>query len=212
MTVAAPAPGVLEIKASYLQGQQILQNTFHVHKAGAWTPQDISDVIDAYVAWEGASAKGQRSNTCALAEVRAADLTSPTANYAARNVSPAIFGSRPSQNLPENVTLAVQAGTGKRGRGQQGRVFWIGLCEDQTDGSQMISGRADDIVGALNTLKDSLNGTAGGTMVTLHSRLNGAPLNPRTSTNIGTYGVSDLTTDSMRDRLPNHRRHKRSTP
>lgn len=211
-TPLPPAPGVVELKASYLQGQQVLQNTFHVHKSGSWSPEQLGDLIDIYTTWETDTASDERSNTCALAEVRATDLTSSTANYRSSDINPAIFGSRASQALPENVTWAIQAGTGKRGRGQQGRVFWIGLCEDQTDGSTMVVARATAIVAAMNALLAAINGGSGGAMAILHRQLAGAPLNPATSSDIGTWGASDLTTDSQKNRLPNHRRHKRPTP
>jgi len=168
--------------------------------------------VNTYISWETDSAKSERCNMAALAEVRVADLSSDSSNYRAQDVTPAIFGNRTSLALPENVTFAVQAGTGKRGRGKQGRVFWIGLCEDQTAGSTMDVDRAAAIVAELNTLKDSVASDTGGTMVTLHRKAGGVVLDPATVTDIGTYGASDLTTDSMKNRLPNHKRHKKPRP
>jgi hypothetical protein len=201
-----PVPNTAEVKMTYRQGTNLMSNTYHVLKSSAWTQEELVSLSDVFYDWENLDGKGERSTSIELTHITAADLTSQDAPYMARAIDPAVGGIQASQALPLNVTLAIAAVTGTRGRGRQGRIFHIGLCEDQVDENVVTNTSQDNIVDDLNSLLTAVNAVAGQTMVVVHRYRDGVKLATATTTPIEVWAIRDTTVDTQKVRLPNHRR------
>lgn len=201
-----PAPLVAEVKMTYRQGTNLMSNIFHVTKDVEWTGADLDALAEVFYDWENSDAKNDRSDSIELTHITAAALVSEDAPYRARAIDPAVGGILLGQALPLNVTLAVTAVTGSRGRGRQGRTFWIGLAESQVDENVVTNTSQDNIVDDMNALMTAVNAVAGQELSVLHRFKDGVKLASATSSPIVTYTVRDTTVDTQKNRLPNHRR------
>lgn len=201
-----PAPLVAEVKMTYRQGTNLMSNIFHVAKDTEWTGPDLDALGEVFYDWENVDGKGERSTSVELTHITLAALVSQTAPYRARAIDPAVGGILVSQALPLNVTLAIAAVTGSRGRGRQGRTFWIGLGESQVDENVVTNTTQDNIVDNMNSLLAAVNAVAGQQLVVLHRYFEGELLPTATFSPVVTYAIRDTTVDTQKNRLPNHRR------
>lgn len=204
-----PAPDIAEVKMTYRQGTNLMSNIFHVHSATGWDTVSLVALADAFYDWENATGKNQRANSVELTYITAADLSAPDGAYSARAIDPAVGGIMLSQALPLNNTLAVTAVTGTRGRGSQGRTFWIGLSENQVDENTVNAVNLGFILENMNDLLTAINAVTGWTLVILHRYAAGVRLAEATSSPIVVYAVRDTTVDTQSNRLPNHTRASR---
>lgn len=201
-----PAPLVAEVKMTYRQGTNLMSNIYHVAKDVEWSGADLDALLEVFYDWENLDAKNDRGTSIELVHMTAAALVSETAPYRARAIDPAVGGIQPGQALPLNVTLAVAGVTGARGRGRQGRTFWIGLTEGQVDENVVTNTSQDNIVDDMNALLTAVNAVAGQQLVVLHRYLGGIKLVEATFSPIIVYTIRDTTVDTQKNRLPNHRR------
>jgi hypothetical protein len=208
-----PAPNIAQVECIYLSGGERVENVYHVESADGWTAGELQALAEQFVAWETDTASPLRNAYTALVEVRAFDLTTQHGAVHTASPNPPIIGTADGEPAPNNVTIAVNWHTEARGRGRQGRSFWIGLSESQISGNFLAAGVPTAIVAAYQTLLDNLETVADHIMVVLHKRVNGVPLATATFSIITSVGLRDGTLDSQRTRLPNHRRRRRpSTP
>lgn len=206
MATYQPVPNVAEVLMRYRQGTNLMSNVYHVHKDSVWTKEQLDDLATLFYDWENLEGKQERSASVELTTIIAADLSAPDAPYASRAIDPAVGGLNPGQALPLNVTVAVAAVTGTRGRGRQGRVFWIGLSENQVDENVVTNTTKTNIEDDLNALLTDVNAVTGQQLVVVHRYFLGAKLATGTFTPIQTFTMRDTTVDTQKNRLPNHSR------
>jgi len=212
MTVHGPviSSNTLQVQMVYDSGGELVQNTYHVHKATAWSNTDMQLIADAFTNWETVTAAPLRSEDVDLVRVTVTDLTSLTSGRIDEQLTSSIPGTLVSPVLPNNVTFALKAAISGRGRGRAGRTFWIGLAENQVFASNLDTAAANAIVTAMNTLiNDIATAVATAFLSVMHLFIGGvyqvnAPTSP-----ILEYVFTDLNTDSQKDRLPKHKAHKR---
>lgn len=205
------ANNVVRVVMQYAGGGAEMSNVYHVHKDTDWTPAQLATLEDAFVGWESDTAGDNRSQNVELVRITLTDLTSQTSDTRDTIMGAPIPGKRVSPLMPGNVTVAVKGSIGERGRGRSGRTFWIGLAEDMCVGCSITSPIGADVVANLNQLRTEIAGLAMGAVLgIIHTVKDGAPLTPATFSEIITYALTDYILDSMRDRLPNHKRKKRT--
>lgn len=204
-----PVPLVAEVKATYRQGTNLMSNVFHVAKDTEWSGADLDQLLQIYYDWDNLEGKQERAASIELTHLTGAALVSQDAPYRARSVDPAVGGIHASQALPINCTLAVTAVTGTRGRGRQGRCFWIGLAEDMVDENVVTNTSKTNIVDDMNALLTAFNTPLGWEMCIVHRFRAGERLAEGTFTPIQVFTVRDTTIDTQDLRLPGHRRHKK---
>lgn len=206
-----PAENVAEIKMTYRQGTNLMSNIYHVHNDVAWDAASLLTLQELFRDWEGDEGHLYRALSVELTYITVADLTAEDAGYSAMAVDPSIGGLLASQALPLNNSMAVTAVTGKRGRGSQGRTFWIGLTEAGVDENVVNNATVAFILGAMNGLKADVNAIAGWQLVVLHRYEDGVRLADATWTDVVTYAIRDTTVDTQKNRLPNHTRASKRT-
>lgn len=208
--MAQVVPAVCRFELKYRTLDTTMENVFYARTSDAiWSETSIDDVSEAIQTWETDHAQPIRASGYGLYEIVATDLTSLFGIRKAYSFVP-IVGAL-ADPMPANVCIAVKADIGRRGRGTAGRTFWLGLAQSQmesVDSIGTISGGL--IVSALNALKDAVAGITPIEGLCVPHFVVGGVRPPSVQADIVVqYILSDFTTDSMRDRLPNHKKHKR---
>lgn len=207
-------PGILQVEMRYKNDGQSIYNVFHVNnRTGAlWEVADIEQMTNVFLEdyWHDAQRVLIPTNV-ALTEIVATDLTSLSGHKFSFGISPVEAGTNASAGLPANVTMAIKLSPALRGRGRAGRIFWPGLPEGEVTNNAVSSGYADDAVLAVIALKDGIDAIFGLQILSVLSRWNGgARRTVGEGLDVVNIGVTDLTVDSQKNRLPGHKRAHRN--
>ncbi len=202
-----PAPGVVKVVQYFSCGDNSsAANIWHVHSDIPWTYELLNDLIDVFVAVENSDLTNLRSPDATTTGYRATDLTSLSGAMAFRATD--IHSVGLAAGVPINSTFAVKLDTGLRGRGRNGRIFWVGLNEDAVDVAKVHSDYATSVINAVGALKDAIAAVSDWNLCVLHKERDKVPLNPYEFSNVVRIAYTDLAVDSQRDRLPGHKRRK----
>lgn len=198
---APPAPGIVALNAIWEVEGQMMENTFNYRLSGAIDTTVLQGLATEYAGWAALSVN-TFSTVSELVKIYVVDLTSSTSDSIEYNVNPAIEGTNASGNLPNNVTFSLKRMTGHKGRSMRGRIYLIGLSENQlaSGRQEMIDSQALNYAGHYNTLLADMITHQSATEVIYHKALG-------TGTDVIGYGYADLFLDSQRRRLPGHNRH-----
>lgn len=207
-----PAPGVVQVVQFFSGADGVTgANVWHVHSSIPWTVPLLDDLIDVFVAVENSDLTNLRSSDMTTTGYRATDLTSLSGASVFRGTD--IHNAGVAAGVPVNSSFAIKLDTGLRGRGRNGRTFWIGIKEGDVDVGKVHSDYADGIVNAIGALKDAINAVSDWQMCVLHKVRDGAPLNPYEQDPVQRVAYTDLFLDSQKLRLPMHKKRKlRTTP
>lgn len=199
MTFVA-APGIVSFAGIWSLDNQVVENTFAYHMAGAIDDAVLHAMATTYASWANTN-KFLWPTNAQLLKMYARDLTSQFSfSYEGVPLVP-VTGTKTGITLPSNVSFAVKRETGLAGRKNRGRVYWIGLTDgDRSDDNHITAGRALAFVTGLTSLMSAQLSDNGATEVIYHRFVG-------TGTPIIGYTYSDLTIDAMRRRLPDHNRH-----
>jgi hypothetical protein len=206
-------PGILQVEMKYRADGQDIENVYHVSNdtLSIWPVGEIQDVIQVF--YDTLWTASQRAMLCpatSLISIVATDLTNLLGKKIVRSISPAEAGTNASTNLPNNATFAVNLQPDERGRGVAGRVFWPtiprgGVVLDTVDTTY-----AADAIAALEATMVAIGLLTGAPQLVILSRfLNGAKRALGVARVVQSVSVRDLTVDSMKLRLPGHKRHKK---
>lgn len=201
----------VQVVMKYRLGTEIMQNVYYVHKDDNWTQSDLDALNQAFIAWEEDTAAPLRSNQVALVAIKSTDLTSLTSPTLSAVLDDAIPGERINPAMPGNVTFAIKADIGERGRGRAGRKFWIGLSEDMC----LENGCVEDIPASIQLAMETLStlvaaALPGVALGIIHTVFNGSPILDALFSEIVGWTFTDELLDSQRTRLPGHKRIKRT--
>lgn len=211
--VYQPVRGVAEVRMRYLLDTENAENIYHVDHGSLdpWPLADLEDLASTFENWEDTTAQPVRTSAASLIEIIVTDLTSLTTQRVTRAVSPALVGAVGGDSLPNNATIAIKADINNRGRGKSGRVFWVGLSESQVTANHINTAAGDGLVAALTGLRAAVLALdAAYHMVIVHRVINGVRPAEADWSAIASFSLTDTTIDSQKNRLPNHRRHKRA--
>lgn len=204
-----PCPGIAQVNMQYVDDAATAENVYHVKKAGgaAWSLAEL-DALEVIMAnWETADGKGLRATNVQLERCILRDLT--TSSGAISDHAESIEGTDGTGPIDSQASsFCAKANTGKGGRSNRGRTFWLGMARSHYSDGYVSSDFADLVVTALNALIVAVAGSAG-TLCVL-SRYSGTdpatgrPI-PRAAgigTEILNYSYSTRILATQRRRLP----------
>lgn len=207
-------PNTVRVEVDYAYDNNNMKNVWHVRTSDVPTLTDLDSIAGAMQTWLGTDWAPQAAPEVSALTITCTslhNLSGPRATYA---INPPIPGTAPSPALPANVTIAVKANIGTRGRGKSGRTFWVGLGEDMVTNNELAPATATAIVTALdqlNTLMADVGANLEG-LVIPHFVVGGVRPPTVTTSQVVNYSMANFVTDSQRDRLPGHKKAKRRTP
>lgn len=195
-----PVPNTAQIVFSWTQDGIPVSNTFHVEKSTGYSQVDLdalSSDLDAFVA---ATMVDLMAAGTVYNQVEVRGLSSEIDLISVNNTSAGAQGVGGSP-LPNNVTKAITLRTGFTGRSARGRWFQLAMDGTQiADTNTVLQVTVDNIIDMLELLVDLIE--ALGWIAVVVSRWNNGAKRPvALTTPITSFGVSDLTLDSMRSRL-----------
>lgn len=191
------------------------QNDLNFEYPGVPTEEDLNDLLGAASTAFTSNLATQISRDWSLYELecRSEDAAAPI--KAILRPNPAAQGLLAQDGCPANSTFAVKLGIGTRGRGASGRLFFVGLGQDNVDVGYLTEAYAAVIVQEVRDFCFYIANDQGATHVVVHRYEGNPPVRlaagiPRAVTS---YSYTDLAVDSQKLRLPNHRKRKaRTTP
>ena len=195
-----PIPNTAMVELRMTQGEQLIENTFHVEKEGVLTVSDLENIGDAFVAWFDAH-RNLVIGTVTLREVAIRDLTTASSIGIIYGSGLPLAGLLAGSAMPNSTTIAVKWGTGLSGRSFRGRTYHIGLAESQVSNNSIENATVVGLLASYNNLL-SLVSSAGYTMVVASRVSNGSPRTTGVTTPILSASFADITVDSQRRRLP----------
>lgn len=197
------------IEMRFFLGSQNAQNTLHAlctTTPGLADLNDLGAVVDAWIETQWAPIA---SEDWQATEIVLTSLDSITGPRRSIPISPAVPGEIAFDAMPANVTIAVKEDIGRRGRGTAGRIFWIGLAENQVNGNSLEAAAATAIVAALEDLRTSVEGlTNFDGLCVPHLTVAGVHPDPAASSLVQQFVLTNLYMDSQKDRLPFHKKKK----
>jgi hypothetical protein len=203
----------LRVEVKFRNATTNAENIFHVRTDAAPVPADLESARGVFQAWLLSDWAPIANENWAAVELVITDLSSITGQRRSYPISPIISGLVAGDALPANATLAIKADTGTRGRGKNGRSFFVGISESSAEGDTVSAAFASNIVTAFEALRTSVEAVAAFTGLAIpHLVVAGVRPPLATSSIVLHYVLADVTIDSQRDRLPGHKKHKRRTP
>lgn len=198
---SVPAPGIIAVEAIWSVENEMCENTFHYHFGGTIDVALLQLIMTTYQTWAAAHL-GLWTTVTELVKMQARDLTSTSGASVIDNLTTPVIGTDASTVMPNNVSFALKRQSGIRGRANRGRLFMLGMGQDNLDASQqsLTGAAAANYVTTYTDLLLAQLADSGVTEVILHRALG-------TSTPVIGYAYSDLFVDSQRRRLPGHNRH-----
>lgn len=207
-------PNTVRVEVDYTYDNNNMKNVWHVRTSDIPSDADLTQIganmqtwLDTD--WKPLAPAGILAQTITCTSLH--NLEGPRKVFA---IAPPIEGTHSSPALPANVTIAVKADIGTRGRGKSGRTFWVGLCEDQVSNNELAPATATAIINALDQLLELMADIGANLegLVIPHFVVGGVRPPVVSTSNVLGYSMANFVTDSQRDRLPGHKKAKRRTP
>lgn len=203
----------VQIELRFFMGNNNAQNTLHALASATPGVEDLNLLGAEIATWLETEWAPLASSDWTATEVVLTSLDSITGPRISIPISPPIPGEVIVPAAPANVTIAIKEDIGIRGRGTAGRIFWVGFAQTQVDTNLVDSSVATAILVALNNLATTISGMIGfeGLCVP-HKTVAGVHPNPASSTVVQRFLLTNLSTDSQKDRLPFHKKRKIKVP
>ena len=196
-----PILNVVQVELVFNWNGQVVENVLHYSKASPWNPAAAAELGAGLVTWWNTGMKPIVSSTLQFQQIKFTDLASETGFTLAYATGLPLNGTSGSPSSPNNVTVAMTKRTALRGRSYRGRIFHLGLVEEQCVNSALNTGVAAGLVALYAALTDfPLTGDEA--ILCVASRYNnGAPRVTGVATPVVSI-TTDGVIDSQRRRLP----------
>lgn len=199
-----PAPNIVQAELIYSFGGQITENVLHYEPDGALTDDLMAELADELISLWGTNVAPLVANDLSLTTLRVTDLTTQFSNGFDVTTGLPISGGLASlsdEPVPANVALAVKKNTAFRGRSRQGRIYHMGLTNDQVLFSTVDATTISSLVTAYTSMLGFSTAGATWEMVVLSRFENNVERTQALATEV-TFLSADSTVDSQRRRLP----------
>ena len=200
--VFQPVPNTVEIQARYSQNAQPIQMTFHAEFLAPYVEADLIALANTMDFLFGTTFLPIQTLDCSYVQtaVRGLNSINDFEVFDASNAGP---GGLAIAGYPNQVTLAVSRRSRFTGRSSRGRVYWIGLAQDQLDTNEnfVLPGTSTAVGSAVNGIALGISG-AGWVPVIVSRWSEGVKRPAGVTFPWVTTVVTDDRVDSRRDRMP----------
>lgn len=208
-----PCPNIAQVTIEMeYDGQSIFQD-YYFEKMGGYSTGDMSSFASAAVTEVSSEYPSLFTADVKFIRVVATDLTNLTKERHVQPFAAGLTGSVTGQSVAGNVAWSVQKQTGNRGKGAQGRIMWGPLPESNVGANTIDGTFAGLIVAEIVAVCDNIAAAVEGSFHVVLSRWEnkvwrefgiGKP--------VLNIGFTNLTLDSMKLRLPQHKKRKITAP
>jgi hypothetical protein len=196
-----PVPLVAEAVITFKVSGFDTKNVFHFKYATEPTAGQLQTLAETVGDWAHDELLPLAGADCQYVETTTRSLSAST-SYQGIHTTGAGDSGHASACLPNNVTKAFTIRSAQIGRNARGRFFFAGIATDVLVARDYVAqGWVDDVVDVLEILKIAVEALAWAWVIV--SRYTGGVKRTNGITfDVTSFGVSNLTTDSMRSRLP----------
>lgn len=196
-----PILNTVQAELVYTWNQQTCQNVLHFEASGSLSVDNMLELGAHLVDWYDVHMQPLHHNSCRLNTIRLTDMTVEFAPALDYTVSLPLVGTIGGNSMPNNVSLSLTKRTIYRGRNYRGRVYQVGLAEEQVDGNTVLSGPVGALIAAWEQLLAFTTTSESWEMV-VASKYQGNVARPEAVTTPVINFSSDGIVDSQRRRLP----------
>jgi len=200
-----PALDTAKLEMRYLLFGQNVLNVHYFRREGGWSQTSLTDlVVQAESAWN-TYLRPLQATGLELVEIYARNVETQAAEEATNPVG--LTGQVVQGLVPNNVSLAVSFRTGLTGRSNRGRMYWLGLTEEQVANSEVISTHVDNIHNGVEAFFAEFNELPTEAQHVVVSYCANSQWRQTASVRpVLDYLIVDPTVDSQRRRLPHRGR------
>lgn len=208
-----PVPDTAQVQLVMAAGGINAQNTLYFRKVGGWDAGSLEVLAEqCTLQWDVFVAPAVTSDW-ALIEAVATNLEALDGTKKIWKPALPIQGDIALPSGPANASFAIKFGMPRRGRGISGRIFAVGLPESEMGPGSLTSGHANLLVVAWKDFFTNVETEADCEHVVVHRVVAGIVQPIGSAEPVSSYSFTDLSIDSQKLRLPNHRKQKRpATP
>jgi hypothetical protein len=196
-----PVPNVSVFSPIYIYDGQRCQNNFYVEHVSGWFDATQRTVADEMCNWWITKLATWVPQSCQLVQIDYRDLSTYDGNAGTFTNGLPVVGSHNSQQVPNNCSVAVSMKTARRGRSYRGRIYHIGLAEDEVEKNDLVGNFHYNLQTAYEDLLTTVNAVPDCTMVVVSRYSNKVARSVGVATAI-TGAVVNTKIDSQRRRLP----------
>jgi hypothetical protein len=180
---------------------QYAENVFYFRDVDGWTADKLGTLNNKlFLAWQ-THIRTTQSSALTLTKLKATDVSVEGGAYNELAPTSGNVGTEAAPPTALGSTVAIKFATGLSGRSNRGRMFFIGLTEDATNGNLLTTGYGASLAGAYSALfADVLSGTPGAQHVVVSYCHNGAWRTTAVVNDVTAYSADDII-DSQRRRL-----------
>jgi hypothetical protein len=132
-----PAPNTAKLEMVYTFQGTFAENVVYFQNPSGWNATSLALLNSAaFTAWS-ARIKPAQTSQLTLVRLKATDVAVDNGAYNELSPTSGNTGTEASPPTALGSTVAIKFTTGLSGRSQRGRLFFIGLTEDATDGNKL---------------------------------------------------------------------------
>lgn len=204
-----PVPDTALVQLVMAAGGINAQNTVYFRKEGGWDVGSLQVLAENCVlAWETNVAPVTTSDWALIEAVATNQEATDSTKQIWKPALP-IQGEIVLPSGPVNASFAIKFGMPRRGRGISGRIFAVGLPEQEIGPGSITSAHANLLVAAWRDFATDVETAVSCEHVVVHRVINGIRPPTGTPEAVSSYSYTDLSLDSQKLRLPNHKKQKR---
>lgn len=197
-----PANNVVQAELVFNWDGQIVENVLHYQIGGGWTITLMDELGGKLVTWWSTYFKAGSPTNLTLQNIKLIDLTSSTAPAIDYATGLPLTGTAAAGSLPNNCTCVITKRTPLRGRSYRGRIYHVGLKEDQVTGNTILGASVSTFITNYTALQVfTLAGPLDAELVVVSRYENKFPRPMAVVTQV-THFTADVIVDSQRRRLP----------
>lgn len=207
-----PVPNVAQVQLEYAGGGVTAQNTVYFHRDIGWDEAALSALAeDCVEAWE-TNVAPDVTQDWGLVQTIATNLESDIGLKQIWKPAAIIPGGLVAQSAPANVSFAIKFSAPRRGRGINGRIFSIGLPENECGLGTLSSTHANALAADWAAFAAEVEAASSCQHVIVHRVVGGVRLPEGIIDSVAGYTFTDLSLDTQKLRLPDHKKAKRRVP
>lgn len=180
-------------------GNQAVNVLWFEEKVNGVTAGTMAVLEGVVVAWLGTNWASVANQAWAATRIDITNWDGPEGIYTTDTFN--LPGTLTGNALPSEVTIAISLRTGFTGRSRRGRVYHVGIGEDNADGDFISSGYENNLITAYVDLLSAAQ-AQDWTWVVASMVSEGAPRLGVLQTPITQIVITDRVVDSMRRRKP----------
>jgi hypothetical protein len=196
-----PVVNVAQVDIQVTQFDQQMENTVHYYKSSPWSVTELENLANDMITNWVLFIANITSNSVQFAGVKATDLTTQTSASVTQLAPPGTSGRDPNAPLPAGVTKAIKLNTAARGHSAHGRLYFIGLTENDFIDNQITVAKRDAIVSGWADTIFAVAGSSSAAPVIVSLCHNNVWRTTGTIEFVLSLGCSNLNLDSQRRRL-----------